>query len=188
VAVLIIDNYDSFTYNIVHYAESIVDEVVVWRNDDIRMDEVVQFDKIILSPGPHLPKDAGQMMELIEKYHDTIPILGICLGFQALGVFYGGKLINQKEVKHGRKEMCTLIKESVIFQYLPNDFEIGLYHSWALEEPLPEILTVTAKSEKNIIMAFEHKKFPIFGLQFHPESILTPQGKIILANFLETIF
>jgi anthranilate synthase component II len=188
VAVLLIDNYDSFTYNIVHYAESMVDEVIVWRNDNIKMDEIERFDKIILSPGPHLPKDAGQMMEVVKRYVDKKPILGICLGFQAIGEFFGASLVNQNEVKHGRKEWCTHMNESVLFQQIPTEFEIGLYHSWALEEPLPEILTITAKSEKNIIMAFEHKNFPIFGLQFHPESILTPQGKNILANFLKTSF
>jgi anthranilate synthase component 2 len=184
VAVLVIDNYDSFTYNIVHYAESFTNKVVVWRNDEIDLLGVAQFEKIIISPGPGLPDDAGKLMELIEMYHESIPMLGICLGHQALGVYFGAQLYNLEEVKHGLQVECIKIKESILFDALESPILVGLYHSWALSILSESTLNTVLVSENNVIMAFEHKLLPIFGVQFHPESILTPNGKLIIQKFL----
>ena len=162
-------------------------EVDICFNSNIPFDKIFKYDKVVLSPGPGLPGEAGDLMKFIEKFHDKIPILGICLGFQALAEFYGGQLVNQAVVKHGIKEKCFFDTTSLLFLNTPTHFKIGLYHSWAVSEiDFPKVLTVTAKSENDIIMAFEHKNKLIFGVQFHPESIMTEYGHDVLHNFLIT--
>jgi anthranilate synthase component 2 len=183
--ILLIDNYDSFTYNLVHYLEALGANVTVVFNDEIDFDAIPTYDKLVLSPGPGLPEDAGDLNKVIALHASNMPILGVCLGFQALVIHFGGQLFNQAEVKHGVHTTCHADTTSVLFQHTAPTFEIGLYHSWAsAPESMPNHLKVTAQSNENIIMAFEHASLPIFGVQFHPESILTQYGKKILQNFL----
>lgn len=165
--------------------EGFDNEVDVCYNTEIPLDKIMEYDKVILSPGPGLPVEAGQLNEFIKRFNGKIPILGICLGFQALTEFYGGKLINQVEVKHGIKENCFFDTESKLFLNTSKQFQIGLYHSWAADiKAFPNQLKVTAQSENDVIMAFEHVVFPVFGVQFHPESIMTDYGLTIIENFL----
>jgi anthranilate synthase component 2 len=160
-------------------------EVDVCFNNEIPFDKILEYDKVILSPGPGLPIEAGQLNDFINQFNSKIPMLGICLGFQALIEFYGGNLINQKEVKHGIKELCYFDNESDLFLNTPNEFNIGLYHSWAADKSsFPNVLKITATSENDVIMGFEHLQLPIYGVQFHPESIMTEHGLQIIQNFL----
>lgn len=183
--VFILDNYDSFTYNLSHYVESLDVEVCVKLNDQFELSEIEVFDKIILSPGPGLPKDAGKLMEVILKYHSTKPILGVCLGMQAIGEFFGEKLINLDTVKHGVQESIHFLKPSPIFQDINSPQLVGLYHSWAIESfENNSNIEITSKSEFDVTMSIQHKTLPIFGVQFHPESILTPEGKKLIENFI----
>ena len=183
--ILLLDNYDSFTYNLVHYLEGLDCDVTVIRNDEVQVDGLNQYDKIVISPGPGLPKEAGELMNLIERYGESMPILGVCLGFQAIIEHYGGKLYNQETVKHGIFEQCNFEADSKLFKGLPANFKVGLYHSWAADaDNFPAELKVTATSENDVVMAFEHKTLPLCGVQFHPESILTEHGKQIVQNFL----
>lgn len=183
--ILLVDNYDSFTYNLVHYLEGFDCEVKVERNDEINFKNVDSFDKIVLSPGPGLPSEALGMMKIIEIYADKKPILGVCLGFQALVEFFGGKIFNQNEIIHGHAVDCNFTPSSLLFKSLPSNFKVGLYHSWAAEKSsFPPILNITGESENGVLMAFEHSSLPIAGVQFHPESILTENGKEIIENFL----
>lgn len=183
--ILVIDNYDSFTFNLVHYLEGLGCDVCVWRNDEIDFSAIATFDKIVLSPGPGLPIDAGDMNKLIKTHIESIPILGVCLGFQALVEHFGGEIYNQNEVKHGVAERCNFNSESKLFLQLPPQFKVGLYHSWAAKKKdFPSPLTITAETEEGTIMAFEHTTLPICGVQFHPESILTENGKAIVQNFI----
>jgi len=162
-------------------------EVDVCFNTAIPFDKILSYDKVILSPGPGLPSEAGDLVSFIEQFHTQIPILGICLGFQALVEFNGGKLINQKEVKHGIKELCYFENNSKLFLNTPEQFNIGLYHSWGADKTnFPACLTITAKSENDVIMGFEHKEYRVYGVQFHPESIMTEHGHQIIENFLAT--
>ena len=185
--ILVLDNYDSFTYNLVQYVQEIIGKkVAVFRNDAIALDEVAAYDKIILSPGPGLPKDAGIMPELIKKYAPTKSILGVCLGHQAIGEAFGGTLHNIEKVYHG---VATPIKvvdgNALLFRGLPTEIEVGRYHSWIVEKPnFPAALQITALDEHGAIMALKHKKYDVHGVQFHPESVLTPMGKAMLHNFL----
>lgn len=161
-------------------------EVIVVRNDEINFDDVNAFDKIVLSPGPGLPKDAGMQPKLIQQFSDLKPILGVCLGFQALVEFFGGEIYNQQNVKHGVAEKCNLVSDSKLFSGISSGFDVGLYHSWAAKkENFPAVLKITALSESGTIMAFEHKTLPVVGVQFHPESILTQNGHEIIKNFLQ---
>lgn len=187
--ILLIDNYDSFSYNLVHYLESANAEVVVYKNDQIPLFELAQFDAFVISPGPGLPNESGQLMLFLEKVLKLQkPILGICLGFQALVELHGGQLYNQEKVKHGVSETCVIEFEGILLKNLPDHFEVGLYHSWAANQiGFPENLKITSKTEQGIIMSFENSELKIFGAQFHPESILTPQGKTIIQNFLNSI-
>jgi anthranilate synthase component 2 len=182
--VLLIDFYDSFTYNIFHYLESLGADVTVWEDCKVEIDLVAQFDCIVFSPGPGLPKDTKSLFPVLKQYEKSKKILGVCLGMQGIAEFYGAKLYNQKEVKHGVSEKMSCLNKSKLFLNLPKEFEVGLYHSWAIEliEDL-EIIPIGI-SENKVIMAIEHVKLPIYGVQFHPESILTPFGKDILRNFL----
>lgn len=184
--ILLIDNYDSFTYNLVHYLEGLDAEVTVVFNDQVNMSSINHFDKIVFSPGPNLPEKAGFMMKIIANYHKSIPMLGVCLGFQALTIYFGGKLYNQTEVRHGVQTTCKVNLKSTLFKNTSSPLQVGLYHSWALEpESIPDCLKITATSKENVIMAIEHKTLPLYGVQFHPESILTEFGMQILKNFLE---
>lgn len=183
--VLLLDNYDSFTYNLVHYLEGFDCKVTVVFNDQLDLSDVHRYDKIVLSPGPRLPKDAGVMMELIEKYHTSKPILGVCLGFQGLVEFFGGSLYNQESVKHGVKTNLKANTASKLFQNTADQFQVGLYHSWAANKSdFPKSLEITALNDEDVIMAFEHHTLPIAGVQFHPESILSEFGKKLVENFV----
>ncbi len=183
--VFILDNYDSFTYNLSHYVESLDVEVCVKLNDQFELSEIEEFDKIILSPGPGLPKDAGKLMEVIQQYHSTKPILGVCLGMQAIGEFFGEKLVNLETVRHGIQEVIHITSPSSIFHSINSPLSVGLYHSWAIQpfDKNPNI-EITSKSDFGVTMSIQHKKLSIYGVQFHPESILTPEGKKIIENFI----
>jgi len=185
--ILIIDNYDSFTYNLVQYISEITSETVeVFRNDAITLDQVGAYDIIVLSPGPGVPRDAGITMEVIKKYHSSKSILGVCLGHQAIGEVFGGQLKNLEKVYHGIATNLNIVKEDVLFNGLSSPYEAGRYHSWIVKkEGLPDCLEVTAEDQNGIIMALRHKQYNLRGVQFHPESILTPEGKGLLKNFLE---
>lgn len=185
--VVIIDNYDSFTYNLVHLINEIIDgEVTVFRNDQFQIESLETYDYIILSPGPGLPDEAGLLKEVIRKYGPTKMIFGVCLGLQAIGEVYGGKLINLTKVFHGMKTTMTQTENTdPIFEGISHTFEAGRYHSWVIDHSsCPEILSITAVDEENEIMAARHKHYQVYGVQFHPESIMTPDGRAMLTNFL----
>ena len=183
--IIVIDNYDSFTYNLVHYLEELNCKVTVKRNDQLTLSEIESFDRIVLSPGPGIPEEAGLLKEIISKYSSSKNILGICLGQQAIAEVFGGSLINLDKVYHGISTPVTISEEDVLFEGLPNNpLKVGRYHSWVVKDPLPECLEVLAVDENKQIMALRHKKFKIRGVQFHPESILTEQGKSLLKNWL----
>lgn len=185
--VIIIDNYDSFTYNLVHYLEDLNAEVTVFRNDEFELNELEKFDKILLSPGPGIPEEAGLLLEVIKKYASTKSILGVCLGQQAIGEVFGGSLINLDKVYHGVSSKVKIKTEDTLFNNLPNEFEVGRYHSWVINpDDFPEDLEITSVDENGEIMSIRHKKFDVKGVQYHPESILTPNGKKILENWLES--
>lgn len=184
--VLVIDNYDSFIYNLIHYLEELNCEVEVMKNDKINFSIVENYHKILLSPGPGLPSEAGSMMGLIKRYHTTKSLLGVCLGHQAIGEFFGGKLENLSYVYHGvGTKVKVLVKDESLFQSITEPLEVGRYHSWVVaKNSFPEELEITSVDEQEVIMSFRHRKFDVKGVQFHPESILTPQGKIILQNWV----
>ncbi|MDP4798239.1 MAG: aminodeoxychorismate/anthranilate synthase component II [Crocinitomicaceae bacterium] len=182
--VLLIDFYDSFTYNIFHYLESCGADVSVIEDRAIKIDEVELYDAIIFSPGPGLPKDTCSMMPVLERYSHSKKILGICLGMQGIAVFYGEKLYNLKHVKHGVSEQITIDNSSRIFTNLTENQTVGLYHSWAVELKENSQLEALGKSNENVLMALKNKHLPLYGVQFHPESILTHNGKEMLRNFL----
>jgi anthranilate synthase component II len=200
--ILVFDNYDSFTYNLVHLVEKILHQKVeVHRNDQIPLEKVKEFDKIILSPGPGVPAEAGLLLPLIREYASTKPILGVCLGHQAIGEAFGGKLVNLSTVYHGvatpifaggRKNGGSPLQAagdeaiSALFEGLSPGFEAGRYHSWVVsDEDFPEELEVTARDENDYIMGLQHKQFDVQGVQFHPESVLTPEGERIMRNWLK---
>lgn len=182
--IALIDFKDSFTYNIYHYLRSSTDQVQVFEDGKFELEELEPFSKIILSPGPGLPKETNSMMDVLERYHASKTILGICLGMQGITEFFGGGIFNQENVKHGIKTRIMLLEKSPLFENLPQHFEVGLYHSWACDVSEAKEMELIAKSEENISMAIQHKNFPIFGIQFHPESILTEYGKEIVTNFV----
>ncbi len=183
---LILDNYDSFTYNLVHAVKELgLSDIEVVRNDKITLDEIEQFERIILSPGPGVPSEAGLLLAIIKRYAPSKPILGICLGHQAIGESFGARLVNLKEVHHGVQSKIKLLDDPQLFRGLGDTLEVGRYHSWVISpENLPDCIEITALSEEGEIMALKHKEYNVRGLQFHPESILTPQGKEILNNWL----
>lgn len=186
---VIIDNYDSFTYNIFHYLEghNQVKVVDVFKNDQVPMADLNNYDAILLSPGPGLPKDAGVLMEVIQSYWGKKPILGICLGMQALAEHTGGTLFNLPDILHGRSDILQNIHpKSDLFKNISN-FQIGRYHSWAIQTPAPEPFIATSFSSDQVMMTMEAPALKIYGMQFHPESILSPQGKQMLYNFLDII-
>jgi len=185
--VLVFDNYDSFTYNLVQMIERILNiSVDVVRNDEITLEEIGKYDKIILSPGPGIPEEAGILIDLIREYAPTKSILGVCLGQQAIAEAFGGSLINLSEIFHGVATSTDLIKDDTkLFRNLSSGMEVGRYHSWAVNpENFPEELEITAVDKDGMIMALQHKTYDVHGVQFHPESILTPDGEIIIKNFL----
>jgi anthranilate synthase component 2 len=183
--ILLIDNYDSFTYNLVHYLEELGAQVTVRRNNKLSLEEVAAFSHIVLSPGPGIPDEAGLLKEIIATYAATKKILGVCLGQQAIAEVFGGRLENLSEVYHGIASPIIIIDpQATLFKDLPTEVVVGRYHSWVVSEALPESLKVTARDHKGQIMAIEHKEYPVHAVQFHPESILTPSGKKMLANWL----
>lgn len=185
--ILLFDNYDSFTYNLLHLVkEQGYTDVDVVRNDQITLPEIDKYDKIILSPGPGIPSESGLLLSLLKEYAPKKSILGVCLGEQAIGETFGAKLINLENVYHGVATQIRIIKEDYIFKGITSPIEVGRYHSWIVSrENFPDSLTITAVDEKEQIMALKHNKYDVHGVQFHPESILTPQGNIIIKNFLE---
>lgn len=187
--ILVFDNYDSFTYNLVQLVEQISGtRPEVHRNDQIPLEKVADYDKIILSPGPGIPAEAGLLLPLIREYAPTKNILGVCLGHQAIAEAFGGTLSNLKQVYHGVATPCRLIPgtHSLLFEGIHENFTAGRYHSWIVDtDTLPEELEVTAEDENGAIMALQHKSLPVMGVQFHPESVLTPDGKTILKNWLK---
>lgn len=185
--VLVLDNYDSFTYNLVQYIQEILnDEVTVCRNDQISLKEVAEYDVIILSPGPGIPEESGIMPALIKRYASEKKIFGVCLGHQAIAEAFGGELRNLEDVLHGIETPIKVIdSEEVLFQDLPSTFMGGRYHSWVVEKKnLPKDFIVTAEDDRGMIMGIRHKKYDVRGVQFHPESIMTEQGKKMLTNYL----
>jgi anthranilate synthase component 2 len=183
--VLVVDNYDSFVYNIVHLLYEIgVAEIDVIKNDQLDFSYINQYDKIVLSPGPGIPKNAGMMPQLLSELAPTKSILGICLGHQAIAEHFGTDLINLSEPLHGVASEIEILKEDYLFENLPKHFKIGHYHSWVVSEVISDDLEVLAKDELGNIMAIKHKKYDVRGLQFHPESILTENGKTILTNWI----
>lgn len=185
--ILVLDNYDSFTYNLVHLVKALgYTNLDVIRNDKIELGEIKKYDKIILSPGPGIPSEAGILLDSIKEYAATKCILGVCLGHQAIGEAFGGNLTNLSKVYHGIATPITITKpEEILYKDLPLEFEVGRYHSWVVDrEGFPEDLEITAESEGGFIMGLAHKKYDVRGVQFHPESILTPLGSKIIENWL----
>ena len=183
--VVIIDNYDSFTYNLSHLVKELGAEVAVVRNDQFRLEELEQYSKIILSPGPGIPSEAGLLLDVIRTYAGRKPILGVCLGHQAIGEVFGAKLENLSDVFHGVATPCHIIADDPVFSGLPAEITIGRYHSWVVSrEGLPDCLEVTAVSDEGQIMALRHRELNVRGIQFHPESVLTPDGRKMLQNWM----
>ncbi|NRB84094.1 MAG: aminodeoxychorismate/anthranilate synthase component II [Winogradskyella sp.] len=185
--ILVIDNYDSFTYNLVHYLEDLDCEVTVKRNDKLLVEEVEAFEKIVLSPGPGIPDEAGLLKEIIETYAPTKSILGVCLGQQAIGEVFGGSLENLDHVYHGVATHVTQsVDDELLFNGLDKTFEVGRYHSWVVSHNLPDSLEATSFDENGQIMSLRHKVYDVKGVQYHPESVLTPNGKTILKNWVNS--
>lgn len=183
---VIIDNYDSFTYNLAHLVKELGAEVSVVRNDQFRLSELKPFDKIILSPGPGIPTEAGLLIDVIDAYASVKPILGVCLGHQAIGEYFGGKLTNLSQVFHGIASTISITAPDYIYKELPAQVQVGRYHSWVVDnEGLPDCLEVTSVSEEGQIMSLRHKQYDVRGIQYHPESVLTPEGRNIIANWLK---
>ncbi|WP_111684409.1 anthranilate synthase component II [Winogradskyella tangerina] len=185
--ILVIDNYDSFTYNLVHYLEDLYCEVTVKRNDKLTIEDVEPFEKIVLSPGPGIPDEAGLLKEIIATYAPTKSILGVCLGQQAIGEVFGGSLVNLDNVYHGVATNVTLsVEDENLFNGLDKTFEVGRYHSWVVSNDLPESLEATSYDTNGQIMSLRHKVYDVKGVQYHPESVLTPNGKKILENWVNS--
>ena len=185
--VLVIDNYDSFTYNLVHYLEDLDCEVTVVRNDKLDLEDVEPYEKIVLSPGPGIPDEAGLLKAIIEKYASKKSILGVCLGQQAIGEVFGGTLVNLDEVYHGVATNVTItVDNEIMFKGLDKTIEVGRYHSWVVNTNLPDCLEATSFDENGQVMSLRHKIFDVKGVQFHPESVLTPNGKQLLKNWINS--
>lgn len=183
--ILMIDNYDSFTYNLVHYLEDLNCEVVVKRNDQLSIEEVDDYAEIVLSPGPGIPDEAGLLKPIIKKYASSKRILGVCLGQQAIAEVFGGSLVNLDEVYHGVSTKIDIVQQDYIFKGMPKEIEIGRYHSWVVDPKLPDCLEATSLDKNGQIMSIKHKDFDVRAVQFHPESVLTPQGKQMLKNWID---
>lgn len=183
--IAVIDNYDSFTYNLVHLVKSLGVEVDVFRNDQFQLSSLELYDKLLLSPGPGIPGEAGLLLEVIKTYASRKSILGICLGHQAIGEVFGGRLVRLRQVYHGVATPCEQMMDEPLFANLPRHFEVGRYHSWVVSrEDFPDCLQVTALSDDGQVMALRHKQYDVRGLQFHPESVLTPLGETFLSNWI----
>jgi anthranilate synthase component 2 len=186
-SVLVIDNYDSFVYNLVHYLEELDCKVTVRRNDELELEEIEKYDKILLSPGPGIPDEAGLLKEVISTYAAKKSIFGVCLGQQAIGEVFGGKLINLKQVHHGVASKIKLcVTDEPLYSELENELEVGRYHSWVVDRALPDCLQATSYDENGEVMSLRHRDFDVRGVQFHPESVLTPQGKKMIANWINS--
>ena len=182
---VIIDNYDSFTYNLVHLIKALGLNVTVVRNNQFSLEDLNTYDRIVLSPGPGIPSEAGLLLDVIKHYAGIKPILGVCLGHQAIGEVFGAKLKNLSDVFHGVTTKTTQIVDTPLFEGLPKHFQVGRYHSWVVEkEHFPNCLEIIAESKEGLIMALRHRTYNIYGIQFHPQSVLTPDGKKIMANWL----
>ncbi|AUC77579.1 anthranilate synthase component II [Olleya sp. Bg11-27] len=185
--VLVIDNYDSFTYNLVHYLEDLNCEVIVKRNDKLTLEEVDAFDKIVLSPGPGIPEEAGLLKAIIKMYAPTKSILGVCLGQQAIGEVFGGSLVNLEDVYHGvATNVNIVVDDEVLFNDMDKTIEVGRYHSWVVNPNLPDALEATSFDENGQVMSLRHRVYDVRGVQYHPESVLTPNGKQILKNWVNS--
>ena len=183
--IVIIDNYDSFTYNLSHLVKELGAEVTVVRNDQFELEDLEAYNKIILSPGPGIPSEAGLLCDVIRTYAGRKPILGVCLGHQAIGEVFGAKLENLSDVFHGVATSCHIVADEPIFSGMERDITIGRYHSWVVSrEDLPDCLEITAVSDEGQIMALRHRELNVRGIQFHPESVLTPDGKKMLQNWM----
>lgn len=185
--ILLIDNYDSFTYNLHHYLEQITDDpVTVVRHDAMSAEDAGEFDLIMLSPGPGLPVDAGITMEVIRMWHQSKNIFGVCLGHQAIGEFFGGKLRNLDEVHHGIASSIDVVHPDILYRNLPSTLTVGRYHSWVIDDhTLPPSLIVTARDQSGEIMSIRHTHYNVCGVQFHPESVMTPHGLQMIRNWVE---
>lgn len=183
--IVIIDNYDSFTYNLYHLLREVGADTSVVRNDKFALPDLEIYDKIVLSPGPGIPSEAGLLLDTIDRYAGKKPILGVCLGHQALGQYFGAELTNLTDVFHGVQTDVEQTGEEYLFNGLPKRFPVGRYHSWVVDaKTIPDTLEVTATSDEGLVMALRHKTYDIHGIQFHPESVLTPNGKEIIKNFI----
>ena len=185
--IAVIDNYDSFTFNLVHYLKDLDCEVTVLRNDKFDLDDIEYYEKILLSPGPGIPDEAGLLNSVIKRYASTKSILGVCLGQQAIGDVFGGALTNLKEVFHGVQTNITVtVEDEILFNNIEKSLQVGRYHSWVVDNNLPDCLQATSIDDNGQIMSLRHKKYDVKGVQFHPESILTPNGKQILKNWINS--
>lgn len=186
--IAVIDNYDSFVFNLVRYLEDIDNtEIVIFRNNKVDFDTLTTCDSIVLSPGPGIPSEAGQLMEVIEQFHRTKPILGVCLGHQALGEFFGAELVQNEHPLHGKSTSIQQLNDSSFFKSLSQTFEVGRYHSWSIKLQKDIPLQVIAETQEGEVMAIKHTTLPIYGVQFHPESILTPHGRTMINNWVQSV-
>ena len=184
--IVIIDNYDSFTYNLSHLVKELGADVTVLRNDQFNLDDIKEYDKIILSPGPGIPSEAGLLLDVIREYAGKKPILGVCLGHQAIGEVFGAQLENLSDVFHGVATPCRITVDDLLFTGLSSEITVGRYHSWVVSrQSFPDCLEITAVSPEGQIMALRHKDYDVRGIQFHPESVLTPDGKTMINNWLK---
>ena len=185
--ILVIDNYDSFTFNLVHYLEELECEVTVLRNDKFDLEYIQYFDKIVLSPGPGIPEEAGLLKAVIKRYASSKSILGVCLGQQAIAEVFGGQLINLEDVYHGvNTDITIIVDDENLFDQMEKTIQVGRYHSWVVDPNLPETLEATSVDENGQIMSLRHMLFDVKGVQFHPESVLTPNGKQLLQNWINS--
>ena len=184
--IFLIDNYDSFTYNLVHYLEELNCKVTVKRNDQFKLDEIESYENILLSPGPGIPDESGLLKQTIKLFSPTKKILGICLGQQAIAEVFGGQLINLDKVYHGVSTPVNIIENDTLFKNLPKKFNVGRYHSWVVKTPLPNQLIATSYDDNGQLMSLRHKKYDVCAVQYHPESILTPNGKKIIENWINS--
>ena len=186
---MVVDNYDSFVYNLVHYLEELDCEVTVKRNDEIDLEEIGEYDKILLSPGPGIPDEAGALKAIISRYAASKSILGVCLGQQAIGEVFGGKLLNLSDVFHGVASRIRLtVDNESLYQDLEQELEVGRYHSWVVDKELPACMEATSLDENGQVMSLRHRDLDVRGVQFHPESVLTPMGKKIIENWIRIPF
>ena len=184
--VFVIDNYDSFTYNLVHYLEELDCKVTVKRNDQFNLDELEEYPLLLLSPGPGIPEESGLLKAAIERYAPSKKILGVCLGQQAIGEVFGAQLINLEKVYHGIATPVNITEEDVLFKDLPKSIEVGRYHSWVVKTPLPASLEATSFDDQGQLMSLRHKTYDVRAVQYHPESVLTPHGKKMLENWINS--